>query len=92
MAIDPFDAMFFNTATVEKGKELNIEGDIRKSSSDATLVTNPAVFGVNGTFTNKGYIESKAGTGRNAKPGQVSQHRNEASGTFKGNDSCKIIC
>lgn len=78
-------AMFFNTATVEKGKELIIEGDIRKSNSNNKLVTNPAVFGVNGAFKNKGYIESKAGTGKDATPGQVSQPRNEASGTFKGN-------
>lgn len=78
-------AMFFNTATVAKNKNLIIEGDIRMSSSDATLVTNSAVFGVKSTFTNNGYIESKAGTGKNATSGKVSQPTNTASGTFKGN-------
>lgn len=72
--------MYFNEVTVnEKGKVV-VEGDLNAN-------VNCAEFGVKGTFTNKGYVESSAAVEKNGDEGKVSLPTNEATGTFKGNST-----
>lgn len=80
LTVNPGAAMYFNTVTVESAGVVTVMGNT--NSADA------AIFGVQTTFTNKGYVESKAGTHSTAASrvaGKVSQPTNTASGTFKGN-------
>lgn len=80
LTVNPGAAMYFNTVTVESAGVVTVMGN--------TNSANAAIFGVKTTFTNKGYVESKAGTHSTAASrvaGEVSQPTNTASGTFKGN-------
>lgn len=78
LTVNPGAAMYFNTVTVESAGVVTVMGNT--NSADA------AIFGVQTSFTNKGYVESKAGTHSTSKvAGKVSQPNNTDTGTFKGN-------